>query len=59
VVLVLVIEMIAYESGIHDGNAHNHEDLPILVVGGGSGTLKTYWQIDCPQSFGALGLVGR
>jgi hypothetical protein len=42
-VLVLVIEMIAYESGIHDGNAHNHEDLPILVAGGGSGTLKAYW----------------
>ncbi len=33
--------MIAYGSGIHDGNAHNHEDLPILVAGGGSGTLKT------------------
>ena len=31
--------MIAYGSGIHDGNAHNHEDLPILLAGGGSGTL--------------------
>jgi hypothetical protein len=30
--------MIAYGSGIHDGNAHNHEDLPILLAGGGSGT---------------------
>ena len=33
--------MIAYGSGIHDGNAHNHEDLPILLAGGGSGTLTT------------------
>ena len=33
--------MIAYGSGIHDGNAHNHEDLPILVAGGGNGTLST------------------
>ncbi|MCX7386049.1 MAG: DUF1552 domain-containing protein [Planctomycetales bacterium] len=33
--------MIAYGSGIHDGNAHNHEDLPLLLAGGGCGTLKT------------------
>jgi hypothetical protein len=32
--------LIAYGSGIHDGNAHNHEDLPILLAGGGSGTLS-------------------
>ncbi len=32
--------MIAYGSGIHDGNAHNHEDLPILLAGGGCGTLS-------------------
>ena len=25
--------MIAYGSGIHDGNSHNHEDLPILLAG--------------------------
>lgn len=31
--------MIAYGSGIHDGNAHNHEDLPLLLAGGGCGTL--------------------
>jgi hypothetical protein len=31
--------MIAYGSGIHDGNAHNHEDLPVLLAGGGCGTL--------------------
>lgn len=33
--------MIAYGSGIHDGNAHDNQDLPILLAGGGGGTLKT------------------
>lgn len=33
--------MVAYGSGIADGNAHNHEDLPILLAGGGCGTLRT------------------
>lgn len=32
--------MIAYGSGNSDGNAHNHDDLPILLAGGGCGTLK-------------------
>lgn len=32
--------MIAYGSGIHDGNAHNSEDLPTLLAGGGCGTLS-------------------
>jgi hypothetical protein len=31
---------IIYGSGMSDGNAHNHHDLPTLVVGGGAGTLK-------------------
>ena len=30
---------IVYGSGIHDGNKHNHEDLPILLAGGGCGTI--------------------
>jgi hypothetical protein len=33
--------MIAYGSGNSDGNAHNHDDLPILVAGRGCGTVKT------------------
>ena len=33
--------MLAYGSGNSDGNAHNHEDLPILVAGRGCGTIKT------------------
>jgi hypothetical protein len=33
--------MIAYGSGNSDGNAHNHDDLPIVLAGGGCGTIKT------------------
>lgn len=32
--------MLVYGSGNSDGNAHNHDDLPILLAGGGCGTLK-------------------
>ena len=32
---------IVYGSGIHDGNKHNHDDLPILLAGGGCGTVTT------------------
>ena len=31
--------MIVYGSGIGDGNAHNHDDLPILLAGRGGGTI--------------------
>jgi hypothetical protein len=33
--------MIVYGSGISDGNRHNHNDLPVLLVGRGGGTYKT------------------
>jgi hypothetical protein len=33
--------MIVYGSGNSDGNAHNHDDLPILLAGKGCGTIKT------------------
>jgi hypothetical protein len=33
--------LIVYGSGISDGNAHTHDDLPILVAGRANGTLKT------------------
>ncbi|HEY7152777.1 MAG TPA: DUF1552 domain-containing protein [Gemmataceae bacterium] len=33
--------MIAYGSGIGDGDRHNHDNLPILLAGKGGGTLKT------------------
>lgn len=29
-----------YGSGISDGNEHNHDDLPILVAGGGGGAIR-------------------
>jgi hypothetical protein len=32
--------MLVYGSGIGDGNAHNHDNLPILLAGSGCGTLK-------------------
>jgi hypothetical protein len=32
--------MIVYGGGISDGNRHNHNDLPILLAGGGAGYLK-------------------
>ncbi|HEU4780390.1 MAG TPA: DUF1552 domain-containing protein [Steroidobacteraceae bacterium] len=32
--------MILYGSGNADGNRHTHEDLPIVLAGGGSGVLK-------------------
>ena len=32
--------MLLYGAGISDSNVHKHDNLPILLVGGGSGTLK-------------------
>jgi hypothetical protein len=41
--------MIVYGSGISDGNAHNHENLPILLAGRGNGTLRTGRHIQYPK----------
>jgi hypothetical protein len=38
---VLDNTMLVYGCAISDGNRHNHEDLPVLLAGGGAGTLKT------------------
>jgi len=32
--------MVVYGSGLSDGNRHDHHDLPVLVAGGGGGTLQ-------------------
>jgi hypothetical protein len=32
--------MVAYGSGNSDGNAHNHDDLPLLLAGKGCGTIR-------------------
>lgn len=41
--------MIVYGSGIGDGNRHNHDDLPILLVGKGGGALKTGRHLRYPK----------
>lgn len=33
--------MIVYGSGLSDGNRHNNENLPIVMAGGGNGTIRT------------------
>ncbi len=33
--------MIVYGAGISDGDAHNHDNLPIILAGKGAGTIKT------------------
>ncbi len=32
--------MILYGSGLADGNSHQHDHLPTMLVGGGCGTLR-------------------
>jgi len=33
--------MIVYGSGLSDGNRHDHANLPVMIAGGGAGSLKT------------------
>lgn len=40
--------MLVYGSGISDGNRHNHEDLPILLVGSGGGTIRSGRHVSYP-----------
>ena len=40
--------MIVYGSGLSDGNRHQHNDLPCLLIGGGNGWLKTGRHINYP-----------
>jgi uncharacterized protein DUF1552 len=37
---VLDNAMIVYGCAIGDGNRHNHDDLPVVLAGGGCGTIK-------------------
>ncbi|MCX7664907.1 MAG: DUF1552 domain-containing protein [Gemmataceae bacterium] len=41
--------MIVYGSGNSDGDRHNHDELPILLAGGGCGTLKSGRHIKFPK----------
>ncbi len=42
--------MIVFGSGISDGNRHNHNELPILVAGRGSGTLLPGRHVRYPKN---------
>jgi hypothetical protein len=41
--------MIVYGSGIGDGNRHNHDNLPILLLGHGGGKVKTGRHLSFPR----------
>jgi hypothetical protein len=41
--------MIMYGSGIRDGDRHEHEDLPLLLAGGGGGTITQGRHIKAPE----------
>lgn len=41
--------MLVYGSGNSDGNAHNHDNLPILLAGGGGGTIQSGRHIRYPK----------
>jgi hypothetical protein len=42
--------MIAYGSGNSDGNAHNHDDLPVLLAGRGCGTIQSGRHLRFPRN---------
>ncbi len=42
--------MIVYGSGIGDGDRHNHNDLPIILAGRGSGALKPGRHVKYPEN---------
>ena len=42
--------MIVYGSAISDGDAHNHDDLPILLAGNGGGTITTDRHVVYPRN---------
>jgi hypothetical protein len=46
---VLDNAMIVYGCAIGDGNRHNHDDLPVVVAGGGGGTLRPGRHVRTPH----------
>ena len=46
--------MVVFGSAICDGNRHNHDDLPVILAGGGGGTLdpgrQIHWSRGTPLS---------
>ena len=55
--------MVVYGSGIGDGNRHTHHDLPVLLAGGGGGTLHpgrhVRYATETPMNNLYLSLLGR
>jgi hypothetical protein len=47
---VLDHSMIVYGSGIGDGNRHNHNDLPVLLMGRGNGTIEPGRHLTYPKN---------
>jgi hypothetical protein len=47
---VLHNAMIVYGSAIGDGNRHNHDELPVVLAGGGGGTLNPGRHVKLKQS---------
>jgi hypothetical protein len=47
---VLSNSMIVYGCGISDGNRHDHEELPIVLAGGGGGSITPgrHWKLPKP-----------
>ena len=41
--------IVLYGSGLSDGNRHRHEDLPIILAGGGGGAIETGRRIIMPS----------
>jgi hypothetical protein len=46
---VLDRSLIVYGSGNSDGNKHNHDDLPVLLVGKGGGTVRGGRHVEYPK----------
>ncbi len=42
--------MFLYGGGISDGNKHDHSNLPLLVAGGGAGSLKGGRYLEFPDA---------
>jgi hypothetical protein len=60
---VLDSSMIVVGSALADGNAHQHHDLPVLLCGGGGGTLKpgrhVHYEKETPMTNLYLSLLDR
>ncbi|RIK82764.1 MAG: hypothetical protein DCC67_06770 [Planctomycetota bacterium] len=42
--------LVVYGGGLGDGNAHNHDDLPVLLAGAGGGALQTGRHMRYPKA---------